>query len=703
MHLEPIVSFAILLAVILIVPLCFERLRLPGLLGLLLSGVILGPNGLNLLNNDSETMKLLSGIGVVYLLFVAGLEIDLEQFRATKHRSAGFGFLTFAVPLITGTIVGRGFGFDWNSSILIGSLFASHTLLAYPIISRLGVVTNEAVTVTIGATIFTDIGSLIVLAICVGINKGNFSWFSLGSLLLSLLIYSALILFGFNWLGKAFFRRSGDEEGNQFLFILLVVFISALGAELIGVEKIIGAFLAGLAVNSVVGEGPVKEKILFVGTVLFIPIFFVDIGLLIDLPAFIRSTGAIGLTLTIVVGLIASKFLAALLAQVIYRYSWREGITMWSLSMPQVAATLAATFVGYREGMLTEDVLNSVIVLMLVTATAGPLITARSAAGLTPNVESLNVEKLDSAVEELGSQQLTQQLTIVVPVCNPNTERHLIEMAALLAQHDSGRIVPLTITSAHVHMDTPELEGALQRSQMLLARATEIGQACGAIVNPLLRIDDDVAQGISRASREQQANLIIMGWGQTTGLRARLFGNLIDRTLWSTHCPVAVARLLRPASEVQQILVPIETPNSKALQIVRFAAILAQANRAHVTLLHVANPYNLSERVNWLKSQLEWLAAQTAPAVSAIQILQSEDVVNTIVKQSQSFDLVVLRSSRRRSSGIGEMTLGRITVPLVRQISCSVIMLGEPHHRPLMAPAYRSPLSSTLSSYTNLN
>ncbi|QYO64061.1 cation:proton antiporter [Leptolyngbya sp. 7M] len=220
MHLEPIVSFAILLAIILIVPLIFERLKLPGILGLLLAGVLLGPNGLQVLNNDSETMRLLSGIGLVYLLFMAGLEIDLVQFRATKYRSAGFGFLTFAVPLITGTIVGRLFGFDWNPSILIGSLFASHTLLAYPIISRLGVVNNEAVTVTIGATIFTDVGALLVLAVCVGINKGNFSALSLGSLLLALLIYSAVILFGFSWLGKEFFRRSGDGWRLAFLRLL---------------------------------------------------------------------------------------------------------------------------------------------------------------------------------------------------------------------------------------------------------------------------------------------------------------------------------------------------------------------------------------------------------------------------------------------------------------------------------------------------
>lgn len=697
MHLEPIVSFAILLAVILIVPLCFERLKLPGLLGLLIAGVVLGPNGFNLLQNDSETMKLLSGIGLVYLMFVAGLEIDLEQFRATKHRSAGFGFFTFAVPLITGTIVGRLFGFDWNPSILIGSLFASHTLLAYPIISRLGVITNEAVTVTIGATIFTDIGSLLVLAICVGINKGNFSVLTLGSLLLSLLIYSALILFGFSWLGKEFFRRSGDEEGNQFLFVLLVVFISALGAELIGVEKIIGAFLAGLAINSIVGEGPVKEKILFVGNVLFVPIFFVDIGLLIDLPAFIKSTGAIGLTLVIVVGLIGSKFLAALFAQLAYRYSWREGITMWSLSMPQVAATLAATFVGYREGMLTEDVLNSVIVLMLVTATLGPIITARAAAGLTPAADNLVME----ADLEIEPELEHQRLTVVVPVYNPSTQRDLIQMGALLAGHDAGRIIPLAVTTAHVHMDSPELNGALQRSETLLLKATQLSQEFGAAVEPMLRIDDDIAQGISRASREQRADLIVMGWGRTEGFRARLFGTLIERVLWSAHCPVAITRLLRPPGEIHRILVPIETPNRQAVETVRFASILAKANQAEVTLLHVADFYAPPERMSWLKTQLDWLATQ-AEGVAKIDVKieqAEEDVIQTIVKLSRAHDLVVLRAARRRSSGIGEFTLGSITVPIVKQLDCSVVMLGVPHHRvSVTAPQYQLRASSALGS-----
>lgn len=217
----------------------------------------------------------------------------------------------------------------------------------------------------------------------------------------------------------------------------------------------------------------------------------------------------------------------------------------------------------------------------------------------------------------------------------------------------------------------------------------------------MLRIDDDIAQGISRASREQQANLIVMGWGQTDGIRARLFGTLIDRTLWSAHCPVAVARLLRPAAEIHRILVPLEIPTSKALQIVRFAAILAQANQAEITLLHVADPHSPPERMDWLKSQLDWLATQANEVKLDIQILQADDVVSTIVKQSRSFDLVVLRTLRRRSSGIGEVTLSSIAIPIVKQVSCSVIMLGEPQHKPLMAPVYRSRANSALDSAKN--
>ena len=684
---EPIVPFAILLVVILTVPILFERLKLPGLVGLLVAGVVLGPNGLALLNKETETMKLLSDIGLVYLMFVAGLEVDIEQFRRTKHRSAGFGTFTFLVPLIFGTTVGRIFGFDWNASILIGSLFASHTLLAYPIVSRLGVVNNEAVTVTIGATIFTDVGALLVLAICIGIHAGDFTAFKLFTLLGSLVIYSALVLFGFDWAGKEFFKRSGNQEGNQFLFVLLALFLASVGAQLIGVEKIVGAFLAGLAVNDVLGEGPVKEKVMFVGSVLFIPIFFVNMGLLINVPNFIQSvtsfSSATLLTLAVVAGLIGSKFLAALLAKFVYRYSWQEMLTMWSLSLPQVAATLAATLVGYRAGILSEALLNSVLVLMLVTATLGPIITARVAVGLpvaeTPPAPSV-------AVVEGETVKVNQHYTVVVPVSNPETERNLIEMAALLARHAAGTIIPLSVVKAHVNMDAPDLEMSFQTGDKLLANATQLSRELGVEAEPLLRIDDDIAHGISRASRETHANLIVMGWGKRTGLRARMFGNVIDSVLWAAHCPVAVTRLLDSPRNIKRILVPIDSLTSQAVRPVQFAQMLVDGNQAKITLLHVCDRRTTPAKVAWNRSQLGLLASKWVPEGNfEVEIIPHDDITRAIMNTVQPSDLVILRSQRQRTSA--GLAISDVTARLAQQLTCSVVMLGEPQRAVASTPA----------------
>lgn len=688
---EPIFPFAILLVVILTVPAIFERFKLPGLVGLLVAGVLLGPNVLNILNSKLPTMRLLSDIGLVYLMFVAGLEVDMAQFNQTKHRSAGFGTFTFLVPLIVGTIVGRAFGFGWNASILIGSLFASHTLLAYPIVSRLGVVGNEAVTVTIGATIFTDIGALLVLAVCIGIHQGNFTIAKLITLLVSLAIYSAIVLFGFDWAGKQFFRRTGDDEGNQFLFVLLAVFLSALGAQLIGVEKIVGAFLAGLAVNDAVGEGPVKEKVIFVGSVLFIPVFFVDMGLLIDIPGFIKSLSSIWLTVAVVVGLIISKFLAAFFAKLVYRYNWQEMLAMWSLSLPQVAATLAATLVGYRAGLLTESVLNSVLVLMLVTATLGPLITSRVAPGLTVPENSLDIVTDDAEPEKLTKSKFT----VVVPVSNPQTERYLIEMAALLARHESGKIVPLAIALAHAHMDAPELEIACDRAELLLTNADKLSRELGVESAPLLRIDDAIPYGISRASREQNANAIVMGWGRRTGLKARLFGSVIDSVLWAAHCPVAVTHLLNSPMQIQRILLPVENLTVQAVRLMRFAQILAEANQAQVTLLHICDRKTSPTKIAWNRSQLTLLASRWMPENNfEIQIIASDDVARVILNAAKSSDLVILRSKRRRTAG--GLAISDVTTQLIQQLNSSFVMLGEPQ-RMLTSLSSNIPTSKKIS------
>lgn len=693
---SPILAFTVLLLVILTIPPIFERLRLPGLVGLLVAGVALGGDGLQILTADDEAMKLLTEIGKIYLMFVAGLEIDLEQFRQTRNRSLTFGFATFIVPLIAGIVVGRAFGYGLNTSVLIGSLLASHTLLGYPIVQRLGVVKNEAVTVTIGATIFTDIAALLVLAICISIHAGEFSAASLVIQLSALAIYAVAVLFGLDWAGKEFFRRTGDEEGNQFLFVLLAVFLASVGAEAINIDKIVGAFLAGLAVNDAVGRGPVEEKIEFVGSTLFIPFFFVGMGLLLDVPAFIENlTTNLGLTLAIVGGLIGSKLLAAIATQGIFRYGWNEAMTMWSLSMPQVAATLAAALAALQVGLIDDAVFNTVIVLMLVTSLVGPLITERFALRLEKPqaaIESSHQHKwltvdgeLDASEESnsapASSKSLLPRLkpfTIVVPVYNPLTERYLIEMAALMASYTSGMAIPLAIVRAHVHMDEPQLVDALKHGHRLLERAIATGQEFGVTMTPAIRIDDDIAEGISRTAREKSADLIVMGWSETSGIRARLFGNVIDNVFWAAHCPVAVTRLLEDPVDIHSILVPMKSITPQSIRTVRFAQLFASANQASVTLLHVCDRRTPSEQYVEFETALANILQQEGPKVDAqIKTLCGDSAASVILEAAREFDLVVLRSARRRTAG--GLAVSDVTTEVIRELKCSLVLFGEPH------------------------
>jgi Kef-type K+ transport system membrane component KefB/nucleotide-binding universal stress UspA family protein len=672
---EQFVPIAILLVVILVVPILFERLRLPGLVGLLLAGLILGPNGCSILHKDSALINSLSDIGLVYLIFIAGLQVDIQQFRRVKSRSLGFGFFTFIVPVLVGTAIGRIFNFDWNASILIGAILTSHTLVAYPKIARLGVVNNEAVAVTVGATIVTDIAALLVLAVCLVVHRTeDFNYSLFVGLISSLIVYSIIVVVGFDWLGKEFFRRSGDEEGHQFLFVILSVFVTFTGAQILGVNKIVAAFLSGLGVCEILGEGPVKDKVLFVGNVFFIPIFFVNLGLQIDVLSLTTNLQNLWLTVLIVVGLIISKFIAAFLAKVTYRYSWQEAITMWSLTIPQVGTTLAAALVGYEAKLLNIQTLNSIIVLMLLTSILGPLITSRSAVGLTSPL----YKEQKSIVLHQKLDERDDKYTIIVPVYNPQTQQHLIEMAGLLARQTHGKIVPLAIATAFAHMDSPQLEASVERSQRLLAKATALSKVLGVEAQPLMRIDDAFAQGISRASREQKASLIVMGWGKRTGLKARLFGNVIDNVLWSSHCPVAITRLVDSPSKIQRILVPIENLTPPSLQSVQFAQTLAEANQAQVTLLNVCERRTNSNKIAWRRSQLSLTISKLGtPNPPEIQILAHENTAQAILQAARLFDLVVLPFVRNRTSP-DRLAISDVTTQLANQLTCSIVVLGEP-------------------------
>lgn len=381
-HLPPMARFAVALIVFLLVPALCRRVRLPGVVGLLAAGVLLGPNGLGVAPKHSDTAEFFAELGKLLLMFFAGLEIDLEQFHQVRRRSFIFGMASFGLPLIMGFFVGLAFGYAWLAALTIGSIFASHTLLGYPIVQKLGLVRNEAVTVTIGATIFTDVAALLVVAICLPIHTTGFSPKAFVIQVVALAIYVPLVLLVLSKAAHVLMARLHAKKDGQLLVMLFMVVIAAIGAEAIHLEGIIGAFLAGLAVNNAIQKSEGKEVLEFLGNTLFIPAFFVTIGFLIDIRVFIKT---IAENLLLVCAMVATPILAKLIAGIStqkgLRYTRDEGLIMWALALPQVAATLAVALTAFNakdsEGnrLVDEPMLNSVLVLVVVTSVLGPILT----------------------------------------------------------------------------------------------------------------------------------------------------------------------------------------------------------------------------------------------------------------------------------------------------------------------------------------
>jgi Kef-type K+ transport system membrane component KefB len=368
---------------LLIPPIC-RRLRIPPGVGLLLAGVALGPSGLGTLPNSAPVAEFFAEVGKLLLMFFAGLEVDLSQFRRTGLRSLAFGSLTFTIPLVVGAGVAllAGIPNGLLAAVLIGSLLASHTLLGFPIVQRMKLVTDEAVAVAIGGTVFTDLAALLVLAICLPIHSSGFSIVGFAAQIGELAAYILVVVGGLSTAGRWLIARMGDSKERQVILILLIIALAGYAAELINLEPIIGAFLAGLAVNRALDHTRVKELLEFLGDTLFIPLFFVCIGFRIYVDVFFKTLYDYAwMVLGIVGGLIASKFLAARLTQRLFGYSRVQGRLIWSLSLPQVAATLAAAIVAYQTKnaagvrLIDKPVVNTVLVLVVVTSILGPVLT----------------------------------------------------------------------------------------------------------------------------------------------------------------------------------------------------------------------------------------------------------------------------------------------------------------------------------------
>ncbi|MDQ3556339.1 MAG: cation:proton antiporter, partial [Gemmatimonadota bacterium] len=425
---------AIAMVIFLLAPLLMQRLRVPGLIGLILAGAIVGPNALNLLARD-QTIVLLGTVGLLYLMFLAGVEIDLHGFRRYRNRSLVFGALTFFIPQLVGTAVGRLLGYGWPAAILLASMFASHTLLAYPIAIRFGISKNGAVTTAVGGTIITDTAALLVLAVIAASTRGTLDALFWVRLVVLLAVYLAAVLWGLPRLGRWFFRRGRTGGIAEYVFILAALFTGAFLAEVAGVEAIVGAFLVGLALNPLIPEhGPLTNRIHFVGEAVFIPFFLLSVGMLVDVRVLFGGVDAWRVMIAMTVTVTLTKWLAARVTQRIYRFSPEEGWMIFGLSVPQAAATLAATLVGYEVGLFDDAVLNGSILMILVTCIVGPYVVEKFGRRMALREERRPLDP------EAAPQR------ILVPMANPATANALLDLALVIREPGSTEpLFPLTV------------------------------------------------------------------------------------------------------------------------------------------------------------------------------------------------------------------------------------------------------------------
>lgn len=530
---NPVLVFSVILFIILLSPLVFKRFNIPGIIILIISGIIIGPYGLNILG-ESLFVDVFSTIGLLYIMFIAGLELDLNEFKTHRHKSLIFGFFTFAIPIAIGYPVCRYIlNYDVNPSILTASMFATHTLLTYPMVSKYGISKNQAVAITVGGTILTDTAVLIILAVVLGSHNGGLTsefWIKLA---ISLTLFSAFMFLVIPRIANWFFRKLESEKHSHYIFVLCVVFFAAFLAEIAGVEPIIGAFVAGLALNRLIpNSSALMNRIEFIGNSLFIPFFLISVGMVVDISVITSGPMALIVAGTLSVVAITGKWTAAFITQKWFKYSNAQRQLIFGLSGGHAAATLAVILVGYRAGILDDNILNGTVILILITCIVVSFVTERAS-------KNILVSTMDADEEILGNNA---QEHILIPIANTVNVSKILDLAVLIKDKKSN--YPLSVLT--VVQNNNEAETKIAKTKQNLENFIKEATATENSVNILATIDHNAASGIARTAREITADIILVGWPQRTGILEKLIGDKMDSILASTEKTLIICDLKNP-------------------------------------------------------------------------------------------------------------------------------------------------------------
>jgi Kef-type K+ transport system membrane component KefB len=628
---NPVIIFSLVLFIILFAPILFNKIKIPHIIGLIAAGIVIGPYGLNLLRRDSSIV-LFGTVGLIYIMFIAGLEIDLEEFKKNKYKSLVFGLFTFIIPMIFGTLAGfYVLNYDLPTAILLAGMFSSHTLLAYPIASRYGVARIRSVTLTIGGTIITDILALLVLATIVGVTKGELTtmfWIQLG---ISTIVFAAIVVFIFPLIARWFFKKF-DDSISQYIFVLALVFLGSFLAEAAGLEAIVGAFLSGLVLNRFIPHSSaLMNRIDFVGNAFFIPFFLIGVGMLVNFNVIFQGWGALKVAGVMIVLAVAAKYIAAWLTQKTFRLDAEERDMIFGLSNARVGATLAIVLVGYNvilsetpDGepirLLNEDILNGTILMILVTCT----------------ISSFVVEKASRKIALQASNETINDSSdkILISLAYPEKVADLVDFGLLLKPSKSN----IPVYALHVVLEGSNNENTQSAGKKMLERAVKHAIASDNIITPLTRHDVSISNGIVYTIKENNISDLVIGLHHNAA-EHNFLGTISERVLRRLHETIFIYKPVQPLNTLKRMVVVVPPKAEMEPGFVHwFEKLIIVAKEGGLQSLFYATPTT----INYLR--------QANNSVSPLKIIYNEFsnwedflIFSKIVKPNDLFVIVTSR------------------------------------------------------------
>lgn len=627
---DTVAIFLIVLLIILLGSVVFRRMRIPPIVGMIIAGIAVGPYGFGLLERDAS-FRIFGDVGILYIMFQAAVEIDMFHLKAQWRSGVLFGLLSFTLPMLAGVFGTRYLlGAGWDTSILVATMFAAHTLLTYPVVSKFGLQNTRPVVVAVCGTIVSVMLALFVLAGVVQISAtGGYSPKQLLTLLALTAMFLGAVGYFFPIITRVFFHNTTDPVA-QYIFILAEVLVAALGARMIGLEGILGAFYAGLVLNNLIpGRSPLMKNIRFVGDAVFIPYFLIGVGMLINVRVVVEGWSVIWSAVIMTLLALTSKWLAAFATQKFLRMSGVDRGLMFGLSGGKAAATIAAVMIGYKYGLLNEDMMNASVVMILFCCLVASVQTERRAKQLRIIKTSRNLDR-----EELEPVEYARQL---VGVCNPMTAGELMRLALFMRKRDNTRAATALFVRSNDDSDT------LRMGREALDEAASIAEEMDVEVGNVERFDLNAVQGICNVAHEKGATEILLGMHRRNSVVDSFYGAMTEHLIQDCTRMVMLSRSFSPVGMITRITVVVpqnaEYETGFHMWVTRLGTLAANIE-AKITFLSYATTASL------IQAAVE--EDQIQADIRYRTVTEWDDFI-TLTSDIDDGDLLVMISARRGS------------------------------------------------------